>query len=95
MGILTFIQYLTMAYPPLFSWFDNHYPHYICIVQACIAQFFTVASGSWNFVLVILLFTIIHYKKPLHVINEKMKYFHIFVWYVLIFNVTVTFVIVL
>ena len=61
---------------------NSNYPAVVCAIKGFIFQYFTVASASWNFVLGIILYTILHFHHSLEQIAKTTQYYHVFVWYV-------------
>ena len=78
-------QYLSVASQNTFSILNSNYPHYLCVIKGFIAQFAVVSSVSWNFMLVLVLFRIMYFETGFDLINQSIKYCHMFVWFVSLF----------
>ena len=59
---------------------NSNYPPLVCAIKGFIFQYFTVASASWNFVLGMVLFRILHFHHTLEQIAQTTQYYHVYVW---------------
>ena len=76
-------QFLTLASSTYFAVLNENYSPFLCALKGIIQQFFEVGTLNWSFILATTLFRIMYFDVPLIKITKSMKYYHIYVWYVI------------
>ena len=75
-----FLQFLGVDVHGSIHYNVSHIHNYKCVLEACIQQFFVVASPTWNFILAITLLRIMYFQVTLEKIEDTMWKNHVFVW---------------
>ena len=73
-------QELSAASEDILAWLNEGYSNTACIIKGYFLEYFTVASASWNFILVLILLQILLFRTNLTKISSNLKYYHLFVW---------------